>query len=117
MAASARGVHALALLLLLHGPLYGKMYLRNTGIVGLFDPLGLMNETEIWEVRYDNTYPTTIWDEAMGRFRMWYGSCLSCDRLPIYALPGSAVRGGARRRGVSAASAAFGLPLVVLWLP
>ena len=42
----------------------------------------LMAEKEIWEVRWDNTYPTTRWDEAMGRFRMWYGASLTCDRVP-----------------------------------
>jgi hypothetical protein len=42
----------------------------------------LMAEKEIWEVRWDNTYPTTRWDEHMGKFRMWYGSSLSCDRTP-----------------------------------
>lgn len=42
----------------------------------------LMTEREIWEVRWDNTYPTTRWDEGMQKFRMWYGSTLSCDRVP-----------------------------------
>ena len=42
----------------------------------------MMTEKEIWEVRWDNTYPTTRWDETMGKFRMWYGSTLSCDRTP-----------------------------------
>ena len=42
----------------------------------------LMEEREIWEVRWDNTYPTTRWDAAMGKFRMWYGSCVSCNAMP-----------------------------------
>jgi hypothetical protein len=42
----------------------------------------LMVEDKVWEVRWDNTYATTMWDEDRQLFRMWYGSCLSCDRLP-----------------------------------
>jgi hypothetical protein len=42
----------------------------------------LMEERQIWEVRWDNTYATTRWDEDMKKFRMWYGSTLSCDRVP-----------------------------------
>ena len=43
----------------------------------------LMRETEVWEVRWDNTYPTTRWDAAMHKYRMWYGSCVSCAKPPI----------------------------------
>ena len=42
----------------------------------------LMREDKVWEVRWDNTYPTTRWDEAKQKFRMWYGSSFSCDRAP-----------------------------------
>jgi hypothetical protein len=42
----------------------------------------LMQEKEVWEVRWDNTYPTTRWDAGMRKFRMWYGCTLSCDRAP-----------------------------------
>eukprot|EP01051_Picozoa_sp_SAG22_P004304 SAG22_NODE_227_length_14641_cov_11.007908_8_plen_308_part_00 len=42
----------------------------------------LMSEQEIWEVRWDNTYPTTRWDEQAGIFKMWYGSSFTCDRAP-----------------------------------
>eukprot|EP00729_Bicosta_minor_P001424 gene1424-15846_t len=38
----------------------------------------LMDESEIWEVRWDNTYATTTWDAIKKVFRMWYGSNLSC---------------------------------------
>ena len=28
----------------------------------------VMREKEVWEVRWDNTYPTTTYDEAMGKY-------------------------------------------------
>ena len=43
----------------------------------------LMQEEKIWEVRWDNTYPTTTWDKERERYRMWYGSSLSCDRYVL----------------------------------
>eukprot|EP00039_Didymoeca_costata_P021890 m.345700 g.345700 ORF g.345700 m.345700 type:complete len:534 (+) comp27044_c0_seq1:211-1812(+) len=40
----------------------------------------LVSEDKIYEVRWDNTYPTVMYDITKKKYRLWYNTCISCDR-------------------------------------
>jgi len=42
----------------------------------------LMIEDRLWDVRWDNSYPTIRWEAAAQKYRMWHSSSFSCDRPP-----------------------------------
>lgn len=66
----------------------------------------------IWEARYDNLYPSVIYDEAMGLFRIWY-KCFVRDAGSEHTAPRQRpavpYRHGARQRGLLYASSNDGL--------
>ena len=65
-----------------------------------------------WEARYDNVYPSVVYDGQSGLYRAWYKSFVedTCsERTPPEKRPGAAWGTDSRRRGLLYASSADGL--------
>lgn len=78
----------------------------------LFSEEGWADPPRRWEMRFDNLYPTVIWDPEAGRYRAWYFSFIYqelTNATPLAERPGIPYRGSDAEEGLLYAESEDGI--------